>query len=361
MDAQAAHHQNRPGRQNPQDSKSTNGSDDVPTLEKLYHDYRRYAFAVAYRMLGTVTDAEDIVQDCFIELKTRSLTEVRDFKAYIAKMIVNRSINRLNSARMQRETYVGAWLPEPLGEAVDSPEVLTERKDQLSYAFMVLLEQLRPEERAVFVLREAFQYPYKDIAETLDMTESNCRQLYSRSRRRLQSGTGTGEHMDSVEKTGSTAAKVPHTEFLKSARSMTAPSDQVDRNRVDQGRAALLDRFTAAFMAYDIHAMLELLAEKPMLISDGGGKVFTVARPMHGQKGVLALLTSRKVFTSLRDLKLAPTIMNGELHLALLEAGKVIGAICLKLTPDQAHIEQLYVMLNPDKLRTVQYPVPHQP
>lgn len=347
MDAQAAHHQDRPSRQNPQDSKTVSGSDGVPTLEKLYSDYRKYAFAVAYRMLGTVADAEDIVQDCFVELKVRPLGEVRDFKAYIAKMIVNRSINRLNSARMQRETYVGAWLPEPLGEAVDSPEVLTERKDQLSYAFMVLLEQLRPEERAVFVLREAFQYPYKDIAETLDMTESNCRQLYSRSRRRLQSATGTIETMDSIGNTGNTTTIVPHAEFPLSVELM-APGNQVDRNR-----AALLNRFTAAFMTYDIHAMLELLAEKPMLISDGGGKVFTVVRPMYGQKGVLALLTSRKVFTSLRDLKLAHAIMNGELQLALIEDDKVIGAICLKLTPDQAHIEQVYVMLNPDKLHTV--------
>ncbi|MNW25443.1 ECF RNA polymerase sigma factor SigJ [compost metagenome] len=353
MDAQAAHQQDRPSRQNPQDSQTASSSDGIPTLGELYSDYRKYAFAVAYRMLGTVTDAEDIVQDCFIELKVRSLADVRDFKAYIAKMIVNRSINRLNSARIQRETYVGAWLPEPLGEAVDSPEVLTERKDQLSYAFMVLLEQLRPDERAVFVLREAFQYPYKDIAETLDMTEGNCRQLYSRSRRRLQSATGNVEHMDSLENTGDTGAIVPHTKSSLSIESMTTPSNQVDRDRTD-----LLDRFIAAFMAYDIHAMLELLAEKPMLISDGGGKVFTVARPMYGQKGVLALLTSRKVFTSLRDLKLAHTIMNGELQLALMEAGKVIGAICLKLTPDQAHIEQLYVMLNPDKLRTIQCP-PH--
>lgn len=331
MDAQVAHHQDRPSRQNPQDSKTVNGSDSVPNLEELYSDYRRYAFAVAYRMLGTVADAEDIVQDCFIELKVRPLGEVRDFKAYIAKMIVNRSINRLNSARMQRETYVGAWLPEPLGEAVDSPEVLTERKDQLSYAFMVLLEQLRPEERAVFVLREAFQYPYKDIAETLDMTESNCRQLYSRSRRRLQGAANTEETI------------TPHAESSLASDSNTAP----------ESRAQLLNRFTAAFMAYDIHAMLELLAEKPMLISDGGGKVFTVARPMYGQKGVLALLTSRKVFTSLRNLKLSHAIMNGEPQLALIEDDKVIGAICLKLTPDQAHIEHVYVMLNPDKLHTV--------
>lgn len=293
----------------------------TPSLEMLYEEYRSYAFSIAYRMLGSVTDAEDAVQDCFVELRLKGLAEIQHFKAYIAKITVNRCLNILNSARKQRETYIGEWLPEPLGDAVDSPAEQLERKDMLSYAFMVLLEQLTPLERAVFILREAFQYPYKEIAGMLDITESNSRQLYSRSRRRLPSGEET--------------------------------ATMLDTNAAKTRRLQLLEQFTAAFMSYDVNSMLKLLAEKPVLVSDGGGQVFTVTRPMSGQKGVLALLTSQKVFISLRKRRLVPALINGELQLALLEQGTVTGAICLQPTPDGGRIEQVYIVLSPEKLRSI--------
>lgn len=309
------------GEQNRVTAASTGGSTGIPSLEMLYEEYRPYAFSIAYRMLGTVADAEDAVQDCFVELRLKPLPEIHHFKAFIAKMVVNRCLNFLNSARKQREAYIGEWLPEPLGDAGDGPAEQLERKDMLSYAFMVLLEQLTPLERAVFILREAFQYPYKDIASMLDITESNSRQLYSRSRRRLPSGEE--------------AAAI------------------LDTDAAQTRRLQLLEQFTAAFMAYDVSSMLKLLAEKPVLVSDGGGQVITVTRPMIGQKGVLALLTSRKVFTSLRERRFVPVIMNGEPQLALLEQGNVTGAICLQPTPDGGHIEQVYIVLSPEKLQSI--------
>jgi RNA polymerase sigma-70 factor (ECF subfamily) len=225
----------------------------------------------------------------------------------------------LNSARKQRETYVGQWLPEPLGESADLPADWLERKDMISYAFLVLLEQLKPIERAVFVLREAFQYDYKDIAELLGKTESNCRQLFSRSRRILSSGE-------------------------------SALEAQSSRNVNNSSRIKLLERFTTAFLAYDVTAMLELLAEQPVFVSDGGGNVHTVMRPMVVRKGVLALLTSRRVLTVLRERDVCHTVINGEVQLAFLEDGKVRETLCLILTPDGEHIQNFYLMVNPDKL-----------
>ncbi|ALP36291.1 RNA polymerase subunit sigma [Paenibacillus sp. IHB B 3084] len=289
------------------------------SLEELYQRYRKYSFAIAYRMLGTVTDAEDVVQDCFVELKKKPLNDLQNPKAYVAKMTMNRCLNLLNSARKQRETYVGQWLPEPLGESADLPADWLERKDMISYAFLVLLEQLKPMERAVFVLREAFQYDYKEIAELLGKTESNCRQLFSRSRRLL-------------------------------ASEESAHADPVSSNIMSPSRIKVLERFTAAFLAYDVSAMLELLAEQPVFVADGGGNVHTVMRPMVVRKGVLALLTSRRVLTVLRERELVRTVINGEVQLVFLKEGTVREVLCISLAPDGEHIQDFYLMINPDKL-----------
>ncbi|MFK4473594.1 RNA polymerase sigma factor (sigma-70 family) [Paenibacillus sp. RC73] len=289
------------------------------SLEELYQRYRKYSFAIAYRMLGTVTDAEDVVQDCFVELKKKPLDDLQNPKAYVAKMTMNRCLNLLNSARKQRETYVGQWLPEPLGESADLPADWLERKDMISYAFLVLLEQLKPMERAVFVLREAFQYDYKEIAELLGKKESNCRQLFSRSRRILSSEE-------------------------------SALADSVSSSTMNPSRIKVLERFTAAFLAYDVSAMLELLAEQPVFVADGGGNVHTVMRPMVVRKGVLALLTSRRVLTVLRERQLVRTVINGEVQLVFLKEGAVREVLCISLAPDGEHIQDFYLMINPDKL-----------
>lgn len=289
-----------------------------PDIEELYRSYRKYAFAIAYRMLGTVADAEDVVQDCFVELQHKQREEIRDSKAYIAKVTVNRCLNLLNSARKQRETYVGEWLPEPLGGSGDTPEEVIEQKDMISYAFLVMLERLAPTERAIFVLREAFQYEYKDIAELMGKSESNCRQIFSRARRNLP------PEMSADDGGGTTSS-----------------------------RELLLERFAGAFLAYDVSTMLELLADNPVFISDGGGSVHTVMRPMVGHKGVLALLTSRRVLTRLREKKLVRVVINGEVHLGFVEQGMVTDALCFGLTPTGDRIQNFYLVVNPDKLNHI--------
>ncbi|MBY0116166.1 sigma-70 family RNA polymerase sigma factor [Paenibacillus sp. FSL L8-0435] len=288
---------------------------------ELYIRYKEYAFSIAYRMLGSVVEAEDIVQDCFAGIQSTSAQDIRNPKSYIARLVVNRSLNLLNSARNQRESYVGEWLPEPIGDSVEAnmPEETMEKKELISYAYLVMLERLSPMERAVFVLREAFRYDYAEIADWLGKTESNCRQIFSRARRNLPE-------------------RLP-------------PIEQSDADMIAKGE--LLSRFTTAFLRYDISAMLELLADQPVFTADGGGVVHTVMRTMNVHKGVLALLTSRRVLTRLREREWVPMWINGELQLALMKEGQLSEVLCLELDASGERIEGVYLVVNPNKLTSI--------
>lgn len=306
------------------DSNPQANEPEVSSLDvgELYIRYKNYAFSIAYRMLGSVVEAEDIVQDCFAGLQSKPAQDIRNPKSYIARLVVNRSLNLLNSARNQRESYVGEWLPEPMGdrEAGNMPEETLQKKEMISYAYLVMLERLSPTERAVFVLREAFRYDYSEIADWLGKTESNCRQIFSRARRNLPD-------------------KLP-------------PIEQSDADMM--AKRELLNRFTTAFLRYDVSAMLELLADQPVFTADGGGVVHTVMRTMDVHKGVLALLTSRRVLVQLREREWVPMWINGELQLALMKEGRLSEVLCLKLDPSGERIEGVYLVVNPDKLTSVQ-------
>ncbi|WP_339273069.1 sigma-70 family RNA polymerase sigma factor [Paenibacillus sp. FSL W8-0426] len=292
---------------------------------KLYRQYKAYAFSIAYRMLGSVVEAEDVVQDCFAALQAQEQQQrevdepIHNPKSYIAKLIVNRSLNLLASARNQRESYVGEWLPEPMTDPGLMPEETMAQKEMISYAYLVMLERLSPVERAVFVLREAFGHEYRDIAEWLGKSESNCRQIFSRAKRNLPSSVPSKEYGEAE-----LAAK-----------------------------QKLLSRFTAAFMNYDVGAMMELLAEQPVFTSDGGGKVHTVMRTMNVRKGVVALLTSRRVLNGLRQMQWMVVRINGEPQAALFVEGKLRGVLCLQADASGERLEGCYLIVNPDKLRSI--------
>lgn len=293
-----------------------------PGMEELYSLYRGYAFSIAYRMLGVAADAEDAVQETFADLHRMDRGGIQNIKAYIARGITNRCLNMLNSARSRRETYIGEWLPKPVSEGYDGPEAAAERRDSLSYAFLVLLERLAPVERAVFVLREAFQYEYVDIAGMVGKTESNCRQIFSRAKRTLQ-----------AERAATSPSPSPHHGVLQDS---------------------LLQRFTAAFTSYDVGGMLKLLSEHPVLVADGGGReVHTILRPMTGRKGVLALLTSRRIMHYLREWEQHYGAVNGEPCLIFSHQGETKGVLCL--IPDRSGdlIENIYLMMDPAKLRHI--------
>src|SRR4051794_34501835 len=206
---------------------------------------RRHGFGVAYRMLGSVSESEDVAQEALLRL-TRQEGPIDEPAAWITTVTTRLSINVLRSARARREAYVGPWLPEPLLEdPAPGPASRAELADSLSLALLVLLEQLNPVERAAYLLREVFGYEYAQIGEIIEQTEVNSRQLVTRARKRLEA----------------------------------------DRPRFDADEAArdaLLERFLAAAEEGDLEALERLLAEDAVLYADGGGKAMAAPEPLFG-------------------------------------------------------------------------------
>jgi RNA polymerase sigma-70 factor, ECF subfamily len=206
---------------------------------------RRHGFGVAYRMLGSVSEAEDIAQEALLRL-TREEGPIDEPAAWITTVVTRLSINVLKSARARREAYVGPWLPEPLVEdPAPGPASRAELADSLSLALLVLLEQLNPVERAAYLLREVFGYEYAQIAEIIERTEVNSRQLVTRARKRLEAGR---------------------------------PRFDAD----EAARDALLERFLAAAEEGDLEALEQLLAEDAVLYADSGGKAMAPREPLVG-------------------------------------------------------------------------------
>lgn len=162
-----------------------------PDLEALYRELRPYSFAIAYRMLGSVGEAEDVVQETFLRLNRSTADKIDNPKAYLATVRTRLAIDALRSARTRRETYFGPWLPEPLvNEYQTDVAEFAETADSLTMAFLVVLEKLSPIERAVFLLREVFDYDYAEISRIVGKSQANCRQLTMRARHRIERKTG---------------------------------------------------------------------------------------------------------------------------------------------------------------------------
>ncbi len=298
--------------------KSLNHEDDMHAtehcnLDDLYRRYKTFAFSIAYRMLGSVSDAEDAVQDCFVELQKKELKEIKNMKAYLAKGMTNRCLNILHSAHKKREVYIGEWLPEPLIEDYDLPDRTAERNDTLSYAYLVMLERLTPTERAVFLLREVFDYDYVTISDVLGNSATNCRKIFSRTKRSMHVGSPPTIDTKTVRKT-------------------------------------LVERFVSAFENYDIEKMLELLAEDAVLITDGGKNVRAAINPIISRKRVLTLLTSPRAFQMVREWETSIVEINREINIVYTHQGTVKGVFCFELTIERDRFQNLYLILNPEKL-----------
>ncbi|MBE9916723.1 sigma-70 family RNA polymerase sigma factor [Paenibacillus donghaensis] len=287
-------------------------------FESLYRTYRSYALSIAYRMLGLYTDAEDIVQDLFAELALKDTAEIRNMKSYIAKSVTNRCLNLLHSAQKKREEYIGQWLPEPVAGAAGLPELAAEQKDTLSYAYLLMLERLTPTERAVFLLREVFEYDYGQIADITDKTEANCRKIYSRAKKQLQ-----GSEL---------------------------PASPVSNER----QKAVITRFADAFLHYDPNTLLELLAEDAVFISDGGGVVRTAIRPISGRERIIRLLTSPKAYRDMRSWKIQMSELNGEISLLFIDGTEVKSIFCFRMTDAGDRLQDIYNLKNPLKLEHLQ-------
>jgi RNA polymerase sigma-70 factor, ECF subfamily len=272
-------------------------------------------FAVAYRMLGSATEAEDVVQEAYVRWSGRGHGDVAAPPAYLTTIVTRLCIDQLRSARARRETYKGPWLPEPVEAGAPAPGQSAELADSLSLAFLVLLEELQPVERAAFLLHDVFDYPYDEIAAIVDRTESACRQLVSRARRRVDA---------------------PRRRFV------------ADRAH---GRE-LTRRFLAACGTGDLEGLLSLLSDDVTVWTDGGGKVRAALRPVTGpQRSARFLLSvARRIpaGVSAREVDL-----NGQPGLVFEEGdGRVTLALTLDVIDDR--IIDVRVVTNPDKLVALQ-------
>lgn len=283
----------------------------------LYQELRPLLFSIAYRMVGSVGDAEDIVQEAFLRFHraTREGEVVESPKAYLSTVTTRLGIDHLRSARVRRESYVGQWLPEPLltDEAPDIAQH-AETADSLSLAFLVLLESLSPVERAVFLLREVFGYGYDEIARVVGKSEDNCRQLAVRARRQVD-------------------AKKPRFEASR------------------QRKEELARRFFAAAAEGDAEGLIGLLAADVVAYGDGGGKAPAFPKPVFGRERVARLFAGlRGRAERLRVATLRSAAVNGQPGAVFFDPeGQPVLVVSLDIADDQ--VQAIRAVSNPDKLQ----------
>jgi RNA polymerase sigma-70 factor (TIGR02957 family) len=282
---------------------------------ELLDELRPGAFAIAYRMLGTVSEAEDVVQEALLRLH-RAQAEgerIESPRAYVSTVVTRLGIDQLRSARRRRETYVGDWLPEPLlTSEEDDPARQAETADSLSMAFLVLLESLSPEQRAVFLLHDVFDYPYDEVARIVGKSEANARQLASRARR----------HVDERR-----------------------PRFEATREQHEK----LADRFFAAVGDGDVESLEAMLAEDVVLAGDGGGKAPALARALHGARRVARTLGAWGRQTQRFRVATRRVEVNGQPGAMLLDPeGNLIGVMALDIADDR--VQGVRSVVNPEKL-----------
>lgn len=293
-------------------------------LDSVYRTHRPLLLSIAYRMLGSVAYAEDLVQEVFVSIQEREIHleggNVRNLKAYLCKMITNRCIDYLKSARKKREVYVGPWLPEPLVQdytgdtgVVSGQDPLQKivLKDTISYAFLFLLERLTPIERAVFILREAFEYDYRDIADFINKTELGCRKIYSRLKRKIQ-------------------AEEPYAEFYASGRS-----------------EHMVLQFLHATDTGDMKGLFAMLADDIVLYSDGGGKVSAATKPIASSQHVIAYIHG---LLSKYPVTVRLVMVNGQLGFMLINRSEQFPTI-VSLEFKENRVQRIYLIRNPDKMQ----------
>ncbi|MEV5649908.1 RNA polymerase sigma factor SigJ [Nocardia sp. NPDC052254] len=290
------------------DDPMTAGDADEP--DDAFTAHRRLLFATAYELLGSVADAEDVLQDAWLKWHDTDHDRVRHPKAYLVRTVTNLSLNRLTSARAVRENYVGPWLPEPLLGAPDTADSM-ETADTVSTAMLVVLETLGPVERAVFVLRDVFGFAPAEIAGFLERPEATVRQISHRARNHVQ------------------------------ARRPRFDDDPVARRRITE-------QFLAAANGGDVNALMELLAPDVTLWNDGGGKVTAARRPLHGPDHVARWLLGVLAKPILTGIRIRPAVLNGELGMVGEIGGFPVGALTFDLL--DGRVLNIRFQVNPDKL-----------
>ena len=290
---------------------------EAPTQDRLgvFEQHRRRLWGVAYRMLGSRADADDLVQETYVRWHRADTASVRVPEAWLVTAVTRLAIDRLRELRTERDAYVGPWLPEPLvAQAAPPADEAAELASDLSVAFLALLERLAPEERAAFLLHAVFEWDYSDIAKILDKSEAACRQIVSRARSRVRAGR---------------------------------PRVRVSAN----ARGRLLDGMVRAIQAHDKDALMGLLAEEATWTSDGGGKAKAALKVVRGADHVARFAVG--VFRrGTHLLEFRKTDVNGEPGIAVLYQGKPFSIMSIRT--DGARILDVYAILNPDKLKSIE-------
>lgn len=280
----------------------------------LYDELRPRAFSIAYQMLGSVSEAEDVVQEAFLRVHRTAQRgeQINSPRAYIATLVTRLAIDELRSARARREHYVGEWLPEPLATE-STPAEQAEAADSLSLAFLVLLETLTPQQRAAFLLREVFQYSYAEVAGIIGTSVDSTRHLVARARRHVQE---------------------------------RRPRNLATRHQRDE----LAQRFFAAAEQGDLPALEQLLAQDVVLHADGGGKVAAQRRPINGRERVARALSVGVAKLAGRGVRVEITEINGQPGGRAIDAdARLIGIMGLDIA--EGRIQTIHAIANPDKLR----------
>lgn len=280
----------------------------------LFQQHRQRLFGLAYRMLGTPADAEDVLHDAWLRWHAQDVNELDDAEAWLVTVTTRLALDRLRRAKTEREHYSGPWLPEPLNAEAEPPETRLERSETLTLSFLLLLERLSAEERAAFLLREVFDYSHAEAAAMLGLSEASCRQRVHRAKLRLREGR---------------------------------PRREVDAAT----QARLLERFAHALEQPGLDTLRELFAADALHLSDGGGVVLAARRPLHGADRLARLYlqiglnqrgsTARRELRTLNGLPALLTWIDGKLHSASW------------IETDGEHILAIYTLRHPDKLARI--------
>ncbi|WP_344077347.1 RNA polymerase sigma-70 factor [Streptomyces crystallinus] len=300
----------------------------------LFEGFRGRLEAIAYRLLGSAGDAEDAVQDTFLRWHAADRERIETPEAWLTKVLTNLCLNQLTSARARRETYVGEWLPEPVlaGDPMLGPADTAEQRESVSLAVLTLMERLSPNERVVYVLREAFAYSHREIAEILDLTEANCQQIYRRAKQHV--------------------------------------SADRSRGKVDAAAARkIVEEFLEAALSGDTEPLIRLLTDDAVSIADGGGRVSARRTPVIGALGIARYVRglfrpneAKRAYTGSSPL-VHVAVVNGAPAVLIQVGEQVAGVICLDTAPGR--VGALHIQVNPDKLERItrQWAAegPHQP
>ncbi|WP_074600788.1 RNA polymerase sigma factor SigJ [Sediminibacillus halophilus] len=283
-------------------------------MQELYNQYKGLLFKLAYQLLGSVSDAEDVVHDVFLKLYDVPLEKLTEPKAYLCKMVTNRCRDIQKSALKKREQYFGEWLPEPLGSLDADTMESVDLDDQLSYAMLVLLERLTPTERVVFVLREALGFDFKEIAVLIEKSEVNCRKLLSRARSKMD----------------------------------VAPEEPIHAEAV---KHELVRDFLTALKQGNSNQIISMLDSKIVLVTDGGGKVPAAVYPIKTRDHVARFLFGGLLKSSMIEgiPQIAISQFNGQPAL-IFRSSEGIHTVCI-LHVEGNLIRNLYLVRNPDKLK----------